>query len=42
MLQVKLIWRGYLTDENKTLFLNIGQTQVTTSMGTPQLTQIKR
>lgn len=34
MLQVKLIWRGYLTEQNKTLFLNIGQTQLTTAMGT--------
>ena len=42
MMQVKLIWHGYLTEDNKTLFLNIGQMQLTTSLGKYILRQIKK
>lgn len=33
MLQVKLTWKGYLTDQNKSLFVNVGDIQITTSLG---------
>lgn len=33
ILQVKLIWKGYLTEQNKSLFLNVGNKQITTSFG---------
>lgn len=33
MLQVKLTWKGYLTDQNKSLFINVGDIQITTSLG---------
>lgn len=41
MLQLKLIWKGYLTNENKALFINIGDIQMTTSLGNRGYTQIK-
>lgn len=42
MLQVKLVWKGYLTEENKSLYVSVGDIQVMASLGSPLLTQIKR
>lgn len=42
MLQLKLIWKGYLAGENQALFINIGDMQMTTALGNGEVTQIKR
>ena len=33
MLQTKLTWKGYLNDKNKSLFVNVGGSQINASNG---------
>jgi hypothetical protein len=42
MLQVKLVWRGYLTEQNKAIFVSVGDMQITAAFGNTFTTQIKK
>jgi hypothetical protein len=38
MLQIKLIWKGYLKEENASFYINVGEMQITAAFGTDKLT----
>ena len=42
MLQVKLVWRGYLTEQNKAIFVSVGDMQITAAFGKLLITADKK